>query len=110
MPIALIWQYKDIIMKVVAVALIAFVAWWYFIHNPKVIEGLEADKRELARRVENGQQAAGLLQDIQEGHKVIDDATFKQISTIRAHAVPRRAVLIRGGVPMSTVHKTGTSH
>jgi len=95
---------KRAIGEFIGLALICFVAWWFFIHNPATIKALEADKSELSRQVESGKKAVLLLGDIEKGKAKINETTFKQISSIRAAAIPRRAVLIVGGVPLPTVH------
>lgn len=95
---------RKIIGEIIGLALICLVVYWFFIHNPKVIDGLEKDKAELSRQVAEGVKAQTLLNDISKGKVEIDNATFKQISSIRAASIPRRAVLIRGGMPLQTMH------
>jgi hypothetical protein len=102
--LVLLWENKRIIGEILGLILLCFVAWWFFIHNPKVIDGLEKDKIELSRQVQEGLKAAALLQTIEKGKAGIDRETFKNISTIRAAIIPRRAVLIRGGVPLQALH------
>ncbi len=109
--VAFLWQYKQIIADVIGVIVIAILAWWFFWHNPKVIDSLEKDKAELSRQVENSKNAIVLLDDIQKGKVKINEAVQTQISSVKSQAVPRRAVLIRGGsvLPRSTVYKTNTA-
>lgn len=99
----LLWLNKKIIAEVTGCIVIAFFCWWFFVHNPAVIKDLEEDKAELARQVESGKKALTLLNDIEKGKAKINEATFKNISTIRAAAIPKRTVLISGGVPLSGV-------
>lgn len=96
--LALIWKNKQLIAEVLGGVLVAFVAWWFFWHNPKVIKELEADKAELARQVEVGKQALSLLHDIQFGKESSYDAVSKKIHEINQAAIPRRTVLIKSGV------------
>jgi len=106
MPFAIVpfimsnWQ---IIAKVLGVVALAILLWFYFIHNPKVIKGLEADKMELARQVDAGKAAIVLLDDIQKGRTKIDATTYKNISTIKANHIPKRTVLISGGMPLQAL-------
>jgi hypothetical protein len=99
-----LWDNKRIIVEVAALICLLCVAWWFFIHNPKVINGLEQDKIELARQVANGTAAINLLDDINKGKAAINAHVFTQISTLRATAVPRRTVIIHGGLPLPALH------
>ena len=109
--VAFLWQYKQIIAEVIGVIVIAILAWWFFWHNPKVIDSLEKDKAELSRQIENGKNAIVLLDDIQKGRVKINEAVQSQISSVKSQAIPRRTVIIRGGgvLPRSTVYKTNTA-
>ncbi len=109
--ITVLWQYKQIIAEVIGVIIIVVLSWWFFWHNPKVIAGLEKDKAELARQVDNSKQAFVLLDDIQKGKVQINANVQSQISSVKSQAIPRRTVLIRGGsvLPRSTVYKTNTA-
>lgn len=100
----LLWANKRIIGEAAGILLLCFVAYWFFWHNPQKIDALEHDKQELSRQVENGKQAIVLLDNINQGKAGISHDTFKQISSIRAAAVPRRAVIIRGGMQLQPVH------
>jgi hypothetical protein len=77
--------------------------WWFFIHNPKVIDGLEEDKAELSRQVTQYKELQAFQDKINKNNKRIDNATFTNISTIKASTIPKRTVIIRGGVPLPTV-------
>jgi hypothetical protein len=101
MPFAIIpfimsnWQ---MIVKGIGIALLVFAGWFYFVHNPKVIKELEADKTELARIIEAKDKEITLYKDIDKGKVVIDAKTQGQISSIRAVARPRKSIIIRAGV------------
>lgn len=101
--IKFLWDNKQIIAEILGAIAVAIVCWWFFIHNPKIIKGLEADKAELARQVEAGKAAITLLDDIQKGRTKIDATTYKNISTIKANHMPKRTVLVSGGVPLQAV-------
>ncbi len=100
MVATLIWENRRIIGEIIGLAVLIFVAWWFFVHNPKVIADLEKDKAELARQVQEAAKAQVLLNDITQGKAQINENVFKQISSIRAATLPRRTVLIVGGVPL----------
>lgn len=102
--LALLIANRRIIAEILGLVVLVFVAWWFFVHNPRVIDGLEKDKTELSRQVQEGLKAAALLQTIEKGKAVVDRETFKNISTIRAAIIPRRSVLIYGGVPLQAMH------
>lgn len=108
--LALLIANRRIIAEIVGALVIALIAWWFFIHNPKVIAGLEDDKKELQRQVNEGIKAAALLTDIENGKVKINAKTFQNISTIRASIIPRRAILISGGLPLQTLPKANPSH
>lgn len=95
---AILWQNKRILIEATCCLMVAVLLWWAFIYQHRRIEALKADKAELSRQVEQGQQALQLLNDIQKRKTEINNATFARISTIRAAAVPRRAVLVRSGM------------
>jgi hypothetical protein len=100
-----LWDNRKIIGEVAGAIALGIMAWWFFIHNPAVIDGLERDKTELSRQVAARDQAIALYADIEKGKVVINESVHAQISSIHATARPRRAVIIRAGVPMPAVHK-----
>jgi len=96
--LTLLWSNKRIIAEIISLILAILIGYWFFIHNPNVIDGLEKDKVELSRQLEAGKRAITLLSNIQKSKEVINDATFKNISTIKSNAIPRRAVIIKYGL------------
>lgn len=109
MWLTILWNNRKIISEIVGLILVGILAWWFFIHNPKIIDGLEKDKAELSRQVDAGKQAIELLSNIQAGKERINAQTFKNISTIRATAIPKRAVIVHGGL-LPTVPATNSSN
>ena len=109
MTFAIIWQNRRIIGEILGIILLVFIAWWFFWHNPAVIDALEADKAELARQVEAGKKAVTLLDDIQKGKGKINAQVQAQLSSIRGNAIPRRTVLIRAGV-LPPVYSANPAH
>jgi len=101
------WQ---LIAKGIGIAIIAFAGYWYFIHNPKVIDGLEKDKAELARIIEAKDKEITLYKDIEQGKAVINESVFRQISTLRATARPRRTVIIKSGSVLPPLPKTNSAN
>lgn len=98
MWLTILWQNKRLIAELVGLVLAVIVCWWFFIHNPAVIDALEEDKKELNRQVVALEKCAVLLEEIEKGKRGINIETFRQISSIRANAIPHRTVLIRNGV------------
>ena len=92
-----------IICQVIGAIILVFAIWYYAIHNPKVIKELEADKVELSRIIEAKDKEITLYKDIDKGKVVIDAKTQGQISSIRAVARPRKSIIIRAGVPLSSM-------
>lgn len=86
----LIWANREIILKGIAVALIAFVAWYFFYHNPKRIKALENEKAELSKQVAARDAAINMLGDIEREHEIINRTTFRIISSIRYLPKPSR--------------------
>jgi deoxyribose-phosphate aldolase len=93
-----VWDNKQLVAEIIGFILILFFCWWFFVHNPARIDALEADKAELARQVKNGADAIHLLNNINTGKVAINEQVFRNVSAIRAAAVPRRAVIIRAGL------------
>ena len=110
MTLAIIWQNRRIIGEIIGIILLVFIAWWFFWHNPAVIDDLEADKAELARQVEAGKKAVTLLDDIQKGKGKINAQVQAQLSSIHSSAIPRRAVLIRAGGMLPPVYPANPAH
>lgn len=98
MWLTILWSNRKLIAEIISLILAIIIGYWFMIHNPKIIDGLEKDKVELSRQLEAGKQAITLLSNIQKSKEVINDATFKNISTIRTNAVPRRTVIIKYGL------------
>lgn len=98
---AILWQNKRIIAEIIGLLLVGVLAWWFLIHQPKVIDDLRNEKAELARQVEAGNQALALLNDIQKGKVRINAQVQSQISSVRSAAIPRNSVLIRNGGVLS---------
>lgn len=101
-----LWQNKKLIVEIIGLILLLILCWWFFIHNPKVIKELEADKSELSRQIEVKNNTIKLYGDIEKGKVVINEAVQLQISSLRSQSRPRRTVIIRaGGVlpPLSPV-------
>jgi len=100
MPIlALLWTNKELIAKVLGVALVAFVAWFYFWHNPKVIKRLETEKAEAIEQVVRAHGAINLLTSIERRHDVITKISYRNISTIRYAPKPAATgMFLPGGV------------
>lgn len=92
-----------LVAQAIGAVCLAVLLWWFFIHNPRVIKNLEADKAELSRQVVNGQKAISLLDDIQKGKGKINEQVQSQIEAVKSAAIPRRAVLISGGSVLPTL-------
>ena len=105
MWVSLLWENRRIIGELIGLALIVFIAWWFFIHNPKIIDGLEKDKTELSRQIAARDKAIALYADIEKGKVVINESVHAQISSIHATARPRRSIIIRSGVSLPPLHK-----
>lgn len=106
----LIWENKRIIGELIGVILVAFVIWWFFIHNVMVIDDLEKDKAELSRQIEARKQSLQLLDDIQQGKVRINAQVQTQISTVRAAAIPRRTIIIKPGGMLPALPAANASH
>lgn len=109
MSFAIFWANRRIIGEVVGIVLLGIVLWWAFWHNPSVIDGLEKDKAELTRLVDNGVKAQALLDDITKGKVKINAHVQTQISSIRSNAIPRRTVLIHNGGLLPAMYPANTS-
>jgi len=99
-----------LIAQAVGGVCLAILLWWFFIHNPRVIKNLEADKAELARQVANGQKAISLLDDIQKGKGAINAKVQSDIEAIKNQSIPRRTVLIMGGGVLPPLPAANPSH
>ena len=108
--VAWAWENKRLIGEIAGLIAAVFVCWWFFIHNPAVIEGLEQDKAELSRQLVAGQKAIKLLTEIEQGRVKIDDAIQSQVSSLRSTARPKRTVIIRAGSVLSTVHPSNATN
>ena len=81
------WQ---IIAKAIGVAIVAFLCWWFFIHNPKVIKQLEDEKRVAIEQKDAAFAAINMLTEIERAKDVVTKTSFKIISSIRYVPKPSR--------------------
>lgn len=110
MTLAFLWENRRIIGEVAGLIAVGIIAWWAFWHNPEKIRALEAEKQELSRQVDAGKQALTLLNDIEKGKVRINAQVQAQISTVRAAAIPRRAVIIKPGGLLPALPATNPSN
>jgi hypothetical protein len=87
---AWIWSNRQLFAEIIGGLLIVFLCWWFFIHNPKVIKGLENEKAELTRQVANRDAAINMLGSIERAHDVINKTIYRNISSIRYLPKPGR--------------------
>ena len=105
-----IWDNKQIIAEIIGGIAVAIICWWFFIHNPKIIKGLEADKAELSRQIATQAKTITLYEDIQKGRAPINAAVQNKISSMRSEARPKRTVIIRAGGVLPPLRPANATH
>jgi len=97
--LALVWANRKIIAQGLGIALLAFMLYWYFVHNPKVIKSLEIQVTEQKRQVQLRDNAINLLGTIERAHDEITKQTDTNIQKIRTGRKPgNRGVFIPDGM------------
>ena len=97
--LTLLWANRELIAKGIGIALIGFLCWWYFFHNPKVIKSLETTIQELSRQVELRDSALELQGQLRKAHDEITAKENENIRRIRETPLAASGVFIPGGVP-----------
>ena len=110
--LALVWQYRQIILEGIAIIILGFAIWWFCIHNPKVIADQKAKIENQTRQIESAQGAITLLSDIQQGKAKIDEKVQAQLTSVHHIVFKHRtsSVFLRAGrgvlPPMPAIRKT----
>lgn len=98
--IAFAVKYRREIAEVLVLVLVASLLYWGFVHNPAVIKELKSDIEERDNRIDAMDHRIKLYEDIQKGKVIINAAVQTQISSLRSASRPRRAIIIRSGMPL----------
>lgn len=108
--LSLLWSNRELILKGVAVTVLAFAAWWYFIHNPKTIKALEVKVMETQRQVELRDNAINLLGTISREKEKITNAENDNLRKIRTGNKPSvRGVFVHDGM-LADLYTDGATH
>ena len=100
MPLlTLLWSNKELVAKIGAGILIAFAAWWFFIHNPKVIKEMETTIAEKSRQIELRDSTIELQGQLRKAHDEITIKENENIRRIRETPLAASGVFITGGMP-----------
>lgn len=86
------------------IALVVGVLYYYFVYVPDKYEQEKAKNKELIEQAEQNKKTLNLNNDIQKGKEQINERVQSQISTNHSKPVPRKSIVIRGGMPLRSVH------
>lgn len=99
----MLWDNRRVIGGILAVVLVVGLGWYYIHVVPTQLAEAREENRRLAEVVKQAELDRKVLDNIAQRKGQIDAATHFQISTIRARPMPRRGVIVVGGMPLQTV-------